>query len=148
MAIDKTGKWWKGTDFADLEEYLRLYTEDEYPAGPVRQSVCACGGTVFQLEGDADEGCVRRTCAACGHKAFIADSDEYWEDAEPRKCVCPCRSRQFEVGVAFSLVEGGDADGEVRWITVGERCVKCGTLGAFVDWKIDYAPSRHLLDRA
>jgi hypothetical protein len=27
-----------------------------------------------------------------------------------------------------------------KWITVGARCASCGMLGAYVDWKIDYAP--------
>jgi hypothetical protein len=147
MAIDKRGKYWKGTDFSDVVEYAGAYTEDDYPADTVRQCVCACGGTVFQLQGDAEEGCVRRICVECRAIAFIADSEEAWKDARPRQCACPCKGNQFEVGVAFSLRPEGEGQGEVRWITVCERCVKCGTLGAFADWKIDYAPSRHLLDQ-
>jgi hypothetical protein len=50
----------------------------------------------------------------------------------------------YELGVAFSLFE----DGEVRWITVGVRCARCGILASPVDWKIDYGPSRHLLSQA
>jgi hypothetical protein len=108
----------------------------------VVQCVCRCGGTVFELEGDQDEGCVRRTCAACGHSSFICDSGEYWDEAEPRKRRCPeCRGTRYEVGVGFSLRE----EGEVRWVWVSERCMGCGVLGSFVDWKIDYSPSRHLL---
>jgi len=144
VTIDKSGSWWKGTEFADVAEYLREYTADAYPADEVVQSVCSCGHTVFQVEGDRDEGCARRTCAACGVEAFIGDSDEYWADAEPVKLVCVgCRGLVFEVGVAFSKRE----DGDVRWITIGERCVRCGILGSFVDWKIDYGPTDHLFSR-
>ena len=145
MTIDKSGRWWKGTAFEDVAEYLRGYTADAYPAGPVVQSICACGHTLFGLDGDADEGCARRTCASCKQTAFIADSGEYWEDAEPKRLTCRvCRGRVFEVGVAFSLRD----DGEVRWITVGHRCVRCNVLGSFVDWKIDYVPSTQLIEQA
>jgi ribosomal protein S27AE len=145
MTIDTSGKWWKGTDFADLAEYLRGFTADGYPADEIVQSVCTCGHTRFRVEGDPNEGCARRTCAACGAQTFIADSGEYWDEAEPVKLSCrPCRGRIFEVGVAFSKRENGD----VKWITLGERCVRCGVLGSFVEWKIDYSPTDHLLSRA
>ena len=144
MTIDKSGQWWKGTEFADVAEYLRDQTADGYPADEVVQSVCTCGHTVFRLEVDEDEGCARRTCAACRKQAFICDSEEFWDEAEPMKLACPCRGRLFEVGVAFSKRE----DGDVRWITIGRRCVKCGVLGSPVDWKIDYGPTDHLLSQA
>jgi hypothetical protein len=35
-------------------------------------------------------------------------------------------------------------NGDVRWITVGERCLACGILGAAIDWKVDYSPTDHL----
>jgi hypothetical protein len=28
--------------------------------------------------------------------------------------------------------------------TFGERYMRCGVLGSFVDWKIDYGPTDHL----
>jgi hypothetical protein len=143
MAIDDSGKWWKGTEFADIEEYLRILTADGYPAHEVVQCVCTCGHTVFRLEGDQDAGCLLRTCAACKLAHFICDSGEYWDESTPVKVACPCRGRLFEIGVAFSR----NQDGEVRWITIGERCVRCGVLGSFVDWKIDYVPADHLLTR-
>jgi hypothetical protein len=93
------------------------------------------------LEADQEEGCARRICSACVQSEFIGDSAEVWEEAEPEKCICPCKGDQFEIGIAFSR----RADGEVRWMTVGERCIRCGVLGSCVDWKIDYAPSQHLL---
>lgn len=145
MAIDTSGKWWKGEDFADLTEYLRSYCEDPYPADLIVQSVCSCGHAVFRLQGDREEGCARRICAACKAAAFICDSGEYWDEAEPIPLSCvECRGRQFEVGVAFSK----RADGDIRWITIGERCVRCGVLGSFMDWKIDYGPTDHLPGQA
>jgi hypothetical protein len=144
MTIDTSGKWWKGTEFADIDEYLRGFTADGYPAHEIVQSICGCGHTVFRLEGDRDAGCACRTCVGCKTVSFIGDSGMYWDEADITKFSCRCRARQFEMGVAFSRHE----DGEVRWITVGVRCVKCGVLGSPVDWKIDYSPTGHLLSQA
>jgi len=141
MSIDKSGEWWRGASFADLVEYVREVTAAGYPAERVVQSVCACGGKVFLLQGDAQEGCARRTCVACDNTAFIGDSADYWEEAEPEDLACPCGQRNHEVGVGFAFRERGD----VRWITVGVRCTACGVLGSPVDWKIDYSPTDHLL---
>jgi hypothetical protein len=142
--IDKSGQWWTGTDFDDLTTYLREFTAQNYPAGLILQSSCDCGAAIFTLEVDGEEGCARRTCVSCGRHAFIADSAQYWDEAEPGEAQCPCGDEAFEFGVAFSLREEGD----VRWITVGGRCIACGVLGAYVDWKIDYSPTDHLLTAA
>jgi hypothetical protein len=32
---------------------------------------------------------------------------------------------------------------EVRRVTVGQRCMRCGVLASFVDWEIDDAPTEH-----
>jgi hypothetical protein len=144
MAIDTSGKWWKGANFADLAEYVRLLTADGYPAERVIQSICACGNPTFHLLADQDAGCAQRICTACRQVVFIGDSAEYWADAEPKEVSCPCKQRVFEIGVGFSFRE----QGEVKWITVGQRCSKCGILASYVDWKIDYSPSTHLLSMA
>jgi len=143
LTIDKSGRWWKGEDFDDLAEYIRTLTAEGYPAERIVQSICACGGTVFRLEADAEEGCARRTCVGCEATAFICDSGEYWADAEPEPVACPCGGEQFELGVGFSP----RANGDVRWITVGERCTRCGILGSATDWKIDYGPTDRLFDQ-
>ena len=140
MAIDTSGRWWTGTEFRDIDEYLRALTASGYPVSEVVQSKCSCGGTVFSLLRDEEEGCAQRLCRACGERAFIADSAEIWDEAEPAPAVCPCGSKYAELGVGFS----NRRDGEIQWVTVGQRCVQCGVLGSFVDWKIDYAPTDHL----
>ncbi|MFI5896109.1 alpha/beta fold hydrolase [Actinoplanes sp. NPDC051513] len=53
----------------------------------------------------------------------------------------------------FALVRRRDrlragADREVRWISIGLRCLTDGTLGVYADWKIDYTPTAHLLTSA
>jgi hypothetical protein len=142
VTIDTTGQWWKGSDFADLAEYVRRLTADGYPAREILQSMCACGGTEFRLEAEPDEGCARRTCAACGASAFIGDSADYWEEVEPEPITCQCGSDRSEIGVGFSYYQESD---DVHWITVGVRCVDCGVLGSPAGWKVDYSPTDHLL---
>src|SRR4051794_23792822 len=142
--IDRSGEWWTGSEFGDLITYLREFTAQGYPAGSVVQSTCDCANRVFSLELDGDEGCARRICKSCGRAAFIADSAGYWKEADPEEAQCPCGEEAFEIGAAFSLRDEGD----VRWITVGGRCIACGVLGTYVDWKIDYSPTDHLLTKA
>jgi hypothetical protein len=143
--IDKSGTWWKGENLDDLRGFVIEFTSRSYRADEIRQSVCkGCGGTLFGLKVDDDEGCAERCCRGCGEREFIADSEEYWEDATPGDAACPCGAEDFQVAVGFSLIESG----EVSWISVGCRCVACGVLGVYVDWKVDYEPSRHLLDMA
>ena len=92
MVLDTSGRWWRGTEFADISEYVRALTATGYQVADVRQSVCHCSG------------------------------------------------EEAELGVGFSEGQGG----ETRWITVGQRCARCGVLASFVDWKIDCAPTAHL----
>jgi hypothetical protein len=33
--IDRSGQWWTGTAFGDLAEFLREFTAQRYPSGPV-----------------------------------------------------------------------------------------------------------------
>ena len=134
----------KGISFADLSEYLIALTHEGYPAERIVQSVCTCGGKTFRLHADPNEGCARRKCSSCDEEKLIADSHDYWDEAEPEPCICLCGESTLELGVAFSLRK----DGEVRWITVGQRCTSCGILGSPVDWKIDYSPTDHLIENA
>ncbi|MFF3553152.1 hypothetical protein ACWD4V_08440 [Streptomyces tsukubensis] len=128
---------------AELVALLR--DADDHRPVKIVPSVCrGCGGRVFSVLVNASGA--ERECSGCGGRAFIADSGEYWteeygEDDEPGAACCPCGSGEFEVAVAFSL---GD-DGTVRWVTVGLRCAVDGFCGFYADWKIDYAPTDHLL---
>jgi hypothetical protein len=76
---------------------------------------------------------------------YICDSEEYWtgDDVEDFKCV-GCGSVVANVGVGFSLYDMVHMD--VRWVSVGVRCVDCGILGCIADWKVGYGDSRHFLD--
>jgi hypothetical protein len=144
MVIDKSSKWWVGGRPDDLGEYLEGYASEGYRVHEFRLAKCNCGSDTFRLFADDNEGCARRTCTSCDSSLFICDSGEYWSEAQPEEWKCSeCGSTSANIGVGFSLYE----DGEVRWLYVGERCVRCGTLGCFAGWKIAYSPSKQLLEQ-
>jgi len=88
----------------------------------------------------------RRTCARC-EAHHIADSEEYWERGRPRKWRCiECRSTVCNIGVGFA---GYDDDPTgIKWIYVGERCITCGILGSFADWRVALSDALGLLAKA
>lgn len=146
MSIDKTGKWWVGDQPSDIREYLEAYGSAGYKVNEFRLAKCPCGSERFYFWADDDEDCARKQCESCEASSFIGDSEDYWEDANPKqwKCViCKSKAKVCNLGVGFSLYE----DGEVRWLYVGQRCVDCGVLGCFAGWKIAYSPSRKLLEQ-
>ena len=53
------------------------------------------------------------------------------------------RPAAIRCSTSSSSPAGGDH--EIRWISVGLRCLTDGTLGVYTDWKIDYTPTAHLL---
>ena len=145
MGIDKTGEWWKGENFDDLAAYIKEFTRNSYPADKIVACSCECGEACFRITGNPDEGCAMRHCDGCGKATFICDSAEYWDVDEAEDFACPCGNEHFELGIGFAMRSGEDA-GEVRWISVGARCLACGVLGVYVDWKVDYSPSAHLIN--
>lgn len=145
MAIDTAGQYWRGEDFSDLADYLRDVRAGGYTVEHVAESVCdGCSGRAFRVAADDDEGCAERVCVACGAGVYLADSAEYADDADLQPCECPCGADTFAVALGFAR----RADGEVRWISIGLRCLTDGTLGVYADWKVDYSPTGHLLTSA
>ncbi|MEV6305336.1 hypothetical protein AB0M02_38390 [Actinoplanes sp. NPDC051861] len=144
MAIDKSGKLWRGETFDDLAAYIRHFAAGGYPVDTVVESRCAsCDGRAFVLEIDEDEN-TRRVCRTCDTTTFIGDSADYWDEDDYDNCACPCGGEEFAVAVGFALTD----DGEVYWMSVGLRCLTDGTLGVYAETKIDYLPSRHLLTQS
>jgi len=133
VAIDTSGKWWKGTEFADVEGYLRELKPGGYPVDRVIQGRCTCGSTVFEVEVDQDEELARTVCVECGRAGFVADAEEHWSDAKPRRIKCPGRHGRYEVGLGLCIRDGQ----WVRWMSLGLRCTACGVLSSPVDWKSD-----------
>jgi hypothetical protein len=146
VTIKKSRKWSKGTEPVDLDGFLRTYTAKGYPADRFVHPTCSCGNATFRLVADSD--CAQRVCAGCGAEHFVCDSEDYWDDAEPDECACPCGGEVFDLAVGFSHVDAITEEEEsyrtIKWITVGARCVECGILGVYADWKIDYDPCDHL----
>ncbi|MFI7219969.1 hypothetical protein [Micromonospora maritima] len=119
MTLKKTGRLWRGDNFDDLAEYIRFFKAGGYPVSVV----------------------VEPRCGECDGLAFRVDIDE--EDATRRACLT-CGGEEFAVAVGYAFFD----EGEVRWISVGLRCLMDGALGVYADTKIDYSPSRHLLAQA
>ena len=148
MTIDKSGKFWKGTDAADLDEFVPAFAAGGYAVERMVHSRCAeCGGTTFALRADDEEGYADRRCAACNRVVHMLDSAEYVDDAHPEECACPCGGEEFCRGLAMVDVanaEGSRMGREVKWVSIGARCARDGRLGVCADWKIDYGPTDHL----
>ncbi|MGV9414846.1 hypothetical protein ACWDOP_33515 [Nocardia sp. NPDC003693] len=142
MVLDTSGEYARGDDLADLTEYVRDFEAGGYRVDRIVESVCAgCDGREFGVDADDDEGLARRTCLSCGATAFLGDSADHWdEDGEWAECTCPCGGERFAVAVGFSVRD----DGDIRWVSVGLRCLADGVLGVYVDWKIDYSPALDL----
>ncbi len=133
MTIDTTGKWWKGTEYADVEAYLRALEPGGYSVDRVIEAKCSCGGSVFALDVDQDNEVARTTCVACGREAFVADSGDHWSEASPRRLKCPSRHSEYELGLGLCIREAE----WVRWMSIGARCARCGILSSPLDWKSD-----------
>ncbi len=144
--IDTSGEWWTGDDCPDIAEYLREYAAEGYPVDHVAESVCvACDGRSFRLQVNAlSHDGARRTCVTCGDAAFIADSEDYWEEDAVERVRCPCGADRFQIAVGFALRDSKD---DVKWISIGTRCLADGILASPIDWKISYGPSLHLLNQ-
>jgi hypothetical protein len=143
VAIDRSGQWWTGDSPSDLDEYVSAFSAERYRATAVVHATCAsCGGMEFTVMLDDEEGCVVRTCAACGQVQELLDSEEYLEDATLEDAECPCGGSVFNTAVGFAFYADSN---DVRWVYLALRCVRDGVLGCYADWKIDYSPSEHLL---
>jgi hypothetical protein len=139
MPIDRSGALWRGSEAADLDAYLASFQAGGYPVGRTAHSRCAtCGGTTFALRVDDEAGYADRRCLACNAFMLMLDSDDSAEDAAPEECACPCGGEAFELAVGYAVVEVEDESGnvvdEVKWVSVGARCVRDGALGVYADW--------------
>ncbi len=142
MVIDRSGDWWRGSDAADLDVYLADYSADSYVVSTVVHAECAsCTSRTFAVLLDDEEGVALRCCRYCGDAQWMLDSGQDVEAAETVTAACPCGGEDFEVAVGFAFTEAG----HVRWVYVALRCVADGTLGVYADWKVDHAPTGHLL---
>lgn len=128
----------------ELRRSIEEFSAGGYPVDSVACSVCTCGNETFAVVLDDEVGVAATICAVCEEEAALADSDDHFDDVdEVRQAECTCGNDEFRAAVGFAL----DHDGEVRWVSVGLRCTADGVAGVYVDWKIDYRPTAHLLAR-
>ena len=143
VTLEETQGPGHGEDFATLAAYVKDYRAGGYDVDTVTESVCTgCGGRAFEIGVDDEAGCAERLCVACDDAVLIADSADHWSEAEPSQCECPCGGVEFAIAVGFAPV--GDGSDDVRWVSIGLRCLRDGMLGVYTDWRIDYSPSGHL----
>ena len=131
--------------FDELRLSMEEYAAGGYAVERVIPAVCPCGNDTFLLLFDDEVGVAARVCTRCEAEAAIADSDEHFDDVEEiERAQCFCGGEVFTLATGFAFTVAGD----VRWVSVGARCVEDGTAGVYTDWKIDYVPADHLLDQA
>jgi hypothetical protein len=133
MTIDKSGEWWKGSDSKDVFEYLGLLEPGGYPVNKAIEAKCTCGSSKFSVQVDRDEELAKTICIGCGRQTFVSDSADHWSNESPEQIECTCGSTAYEVSLGLFVKE----EGWVRWMSIGLRCSKCGTLGSPLDWKSD-----------
>lgn len=144
MALRKTGKYHYGDDCPDIQDELRDYSDYRYPATHFANVSCSCGATIFHVQLDDEVGAAIRICQTCGREHAIADSAEYLAEATLEECECPCDGVLFEMSVGVALyVKSAD----VRWLYLGLRCVRCGLVACYGDWKNEYIGYEDLLQR-
>lgn len=132
-------------EIAELRASIEQYSAGGRAVDRIIVATCECGNETFALVLDDEAGVAARICTACEAEVGIADSDEHFDDVdEVEQAECTCGNDEFRVGTGFAL----DESGEVRWVSVGLRCTHDGVAGVYVDWKIDYLPSAHLLAHA
>jgi hypothetical protein len=153
VTIETAGKWWVGSDPADVADYLAAYTRsaEAYPTDAYRAIKCPCGSRRFRV---TRAGSVtRRVCPACGRSKFICRAAGDWEEAvaerrgERYQCV-ECRSTLANVTVGFAGYEENPELDAVKWFYVGLRCARCGVLCCFNDGKVGRGSAAHVYRRA
>lgn len=145
MALRKRGKHRYGDGQPDIrDEVLRYSKDNAYVAQHFADAACPCGGQVFRVLLDDEQGAAARTCIVCGDQHPIGDSEEYLDEAHLGQCACPCGGEVFEVTAGVALYEGSE---DVKWLYLGFRCPACGLIAVYGDWKCEAGGFRELLAR-
>jgi hypothetical protein len=105
MALTRRGERCHGESQADIREELLRYSQDNaHRADYFAESKCACGGRVFQLKLDDNEGAAVRHCIACSQDHHpIGDSADFLDDADLEECACPCGADGLEITVGVEI---------------------------------------------
>lgn len=136
-----------GLSAADIHEFIVRY-QASYGGNAIdefRAARCKCGSDSFFFQYNPDGGAAERLCPECETTHLICDSEQYWEPDDACEWDCrECRGGRCNLGVGFALSKDRTF---VRWLYIGQRCVRCGLLDFCVSWKIMYGPSLHLLEQ-
>jgi hypothetical protein len=105
MALTRRGERCHGESQADIREELLRYSQvNGHRADYFAECKCACGGRVFQLELDDNEGAAVRHCIACSQDHHpIGDSADFLDDADLEECACPCGADGLEITVGVEI---------------------------------------------
>lgn len=137
--------WWynrkksKAAGVPDIAGYLKEYSAEGYPVDTVKPVICPeCGSENCRITLDPEEHVIQVSCEPNGHRRLLMDSEEYWDESNPQKLTCPdCGGESFNLSVGLAHRESG----EVKWVYLGCRCLKCHAISSPDDWKIDYGPT-------
>ncbi|MCP3104901.1 hypothetical protein LZ198_39150 [Myxococcus sp. K15C18031901] len=133
MALTKKGEHSYGDSRADLRPLLEQYSrENAYPVETMASLACECGVDVLELLVDDDAGVAVQSCPACEKQQPLGDSAEYLDEADPDVCECLCGEERFEISTGAAYYSDRTT---VRWFYVACRCVACGLVGCYGDWK-------------
>lgn len=143
MVLRKIGNSNFGDVPADVRAYLGTYSaKNGYPADHFADAGCRCGSKVFSLQVDEKQGVAIRKCQKCRARHPMGDSAEYLMGASLEECECPCGKGFFEISAGVSLYEDSE---DVKWMYLGCRCVACGQVGCYGDWKNEFEGYKKLL---
>jgi hypothetical protein len=140
MAIDRSGKWWKGTSEADALEYLNAIQPGGYPVDEVLPQSCECGSTSFRVYRSDDDELSYLVCSGCHSKTFITDSEEHDDGQKYELTKCPCKSARSRVFLGVHCINDKSF---ANWIGIGVICADCGILRMPLDWEFDTDKSDH-----
>src|SRR5215203_4630969 len=116
MTLRKKGKYYYSDSQLDIREELLRYSKlNEYPVAHYADCVCSCGGNIFTLLIDDNEGAAVRHCVSCRAPHSIGDSEDYLADAELEECGCICGSDSFEITAGAALYLNTE---DVRWFYI------------------------------
>ena len=128
---------------ADIRSELVRYSElNGYVAEHFADARCDCAATTFKLGLDENAGVAVRFCQSCGGELGMADSNDYFDEAEIYIAECTCGGDIFEITLGVALYADSE---DVRWLYVGCRCPACNLAGCYGDWKNEFIGYQKLL---
>ena len=146
MAIQRKSQQSFADSQADIREELVRYSKlNGYVAEHFADARCNCGATTFKLGLDENAGVAVRFCQSCNGELGMADSNDYFDDAEIYIAECTCGADVFEVTLGVALYADSE---DVRWLYVGCRCPSCKLTGCYGDWKNEFIGYQKLLSNA